>query len=486
MRLKDIIANLLNFFSGIINRLTGLFTPVKSAEKAASDSIPDSYADEESLIDMPAKMSRKKTDKIKGKISIPSQQNQRSEPPEPPLPSEDEMTAITEEEAAPMEKEAMEEEFSGSEMSEEPHMQPETKGESGQAVRAATHLQGDIVNVSAFCPEQVSAGQSFLLNVFAHLYEQREEIATMAREADEDTRLQAAKSLNMPILRGTSLYVHLTIEDWKIENATQQMVWFGVPTSVEFEVPVPAAIKSEKAIGTLIISNMHGPIGRLKFNLQIINESETSAPEGEAQVRSLAYSQAYMAFAPDDMPQVDAHLLSLQQTGVSFIRTQEGQADEWEVELVGHLKESELFYLFWSSAAENSEAIEAEWQYALRFRNSSENRLPDIIPIVVEDPGPEPPAELAFLNFTSAGPNPMASLKENCRDLLDNWNETVFDLLIDHFQADVEIHQDLVTLRRRWHELEKQKRMGFTSEEKLRQSRLELTYNIQAFIGQIY
>ena len=483
MRLKEIILKLLNFFSGLFDSLLNIFaSSTINAGKRETGKFRDISREDRTGGRNPSSHKKKQGSRRNERKEVARQKPQEMEPPDSlsndtlDIPA---ATAPVIEEAKSVESEA---DF---EMAEEPSSQEERDPQQGLPTATAIHLRGDIVNVSAYCQEEIVAGQSFLLNVYAHLYEQKEEVSTMARDADEHARLQAGKSLNMPVLRGTSLYFHLLIEDWEIENPQQQLVWYGVPTSVEFEIAPPSLQKQGSVIATLIISNMHGPIGRLKFNLQIIESAKPMANETPAQVESLAYSQAYMSFAPEDISSVDIHLLNLKQTGVSFIRTRENTFDDWELELVNHLKESELFYLFWSTAAESSEIMESEWQYALRFRNSSKGRLPDIIPVIIENPGPKPPEELAFLNFLSAGPAPQLSLKQNCINLLDSWNEGVFNILINHFQRKEDLHEELIALRRRWNNLEKQKRMGLTSEEELSRNKLTLTYKIQTYIGRI-
>ena len=74
--------------------------------------------------------------------------------------------------------------------------------------------------------------------------------------------------------------------------------------------------------------------------------------------------------------------------------------DRWEKSLYKYIDESDLFLLFWSSAAKASEWVTKEWQYALERKGSNEMNPPEIVPVIIEGPPPvEPPPELAHLHF---------------------------------------------------------------------------------------
>jgi len=69
--------------------------------------------------------------------------------------------------------------------------------------------------------------------------------------------------------------------------------------------------------------------------------------------------------------------------------------DRWAHELFRHIDESDVMFLFWSSAAKASEWVTREWQYGLERKGDAYIR-----PVVIEGPPPpEPPPQLKHLHF---------------------------------------------------------------------------------------
>jgi hypothetical protein len=68
--------------------------------------------------------------------------------------------------------------------------------------------------------------------------------------------------------------------------------------------------------------------------------------------------------------------------------------DRWETQLHRLIDEADIFLLFWSASARQSEWVEREWRYALGL-----GREHFIHPVTLEMPPPSPPPELAHLHF---------------------------------------------------------------------------------------
>ena len=74
--------------------------------------------------------------------------------------------------------------------------------------------------------------------------------------------------------------------------------------------------------------------------------------------------------------------------------------DDWERSLDRAIRDADLFQLFWSPAAADSEQVEREWRFAL-----SRDRKGFICPVYWggDAPDPAPPAELRHLHFQRLG-----------------------------------------------------------------------------------
>ena len=74
--------------------------------------------------------------------------------------------------------------------------------------------------------------------------------------------------------------------------------------------------------------------------------------------------------------------------------------ERWAKELYKHIDESDVFFLFWSTAAKNSEWVLKDVRYAIDRHAGDETAPPEIIPVLIEGPPPVlPPPELEELHF---------------------------------------------------------------------------------------
>lgn len=357
--------------------------------------------------------------------------------------------------------------------------------------------QEDIVNISLFSPEKVIRGTSFLLTAFAHLYEQAEEVEERMRKADPEASLQGAKTLNLPIRRKSSLEFYLTIENWKIEDSVQVLTWFGVPSSVEFEIHVPAAFEGTQVIGSLLIKGGKGALGRVRFNFQVEdNPSKTSSDTSFAPTNSQNIQQAFFAYAQENAEQVERHSVEMKTQGVEIIDPWKMEGEDWEIKVSDGLVASELYCLFWSQSASDSEEIQVSWQMALGHRLSHPERLPDMLPVLLEKPAPEAPSELAFLNFIHTETkqpaikddlslNTAANLKSQAERFLMNGKEEAFELLYNWFQKDADMMDEILMLQTRWNTLKKKVRIRLLSEAEAQVEERQIIHACLSVIGQV-
>lgn len=72
--------------------------------------------------------------------------------------------------------------------------------------------------------------------------------------------------------------------------------------------------------------------------------------------------------------------------------------EKWEKTLYKEIEKSDVFFLFWSNAAKNSEWVMKEVRYALKEKALLGN--PEIVPVIIEGPPPvAPPPELKDIHF---------------------------------------------------------------------------------------
>lgn len=260
------------------------------------------------------------------------------------------------------------------------------------------------MDCTVFAPPAAAQGDSILVQVFAHLAEAAEVVEKLAKRADESAEWRGAKCLEAQIARGERLTFHLEMPFLVVDDPVQTLTWNGRPQAVQFSVEVPTGPKGPRGnvISTVTVL-LHGvPIGHIKFKLAIVPASErgpdTVAPQGD-DVRH--YSLAFVSYASEDRREVVRRLQMLSTLGIRYFQDvlDLSPGDRWERKLYQHIDECDLFLLFWSSRAKQSEWVRKEVNYALARKSGDESAPPEIRPVVIEGPPfVQPWGELSHLH----------------------------------------------------------------------------------------
>jgi hypothetical protein len=162
---------------------------------------------------------------------------------------------------------------------------------------------------------------------------------------------------------------------------------------------VPASI-----IGTVTVWSSNIPIGHIKFNINVVSSRSKALksdlePMGES---ARFYRQVFVSYASQDRTEVLKRIQMLSSLHIQFFQDvlDLEPGERWERALYRHIDESDLFLLFWSTAAKQSEWILKEVRYAIFRKGGNDEALPEIRPVPIEGPPPvPPPEELKHLHF---------------------------------------------------------------------------------------
>jgi hypothetical protein len=264
----------------------------------------------------------------------------------------------------------------------------------------------DEVKGTVYAPDQAAQGDVFLVQVFIHLEEQAAALEELAKEADPDAKRRISNELQKKIKRGTELTFHLQMPGLTVDDDVQSCVWEGKPECVQFGVTVPEDCKPKNILGTVTVSEDSVPIGHLRFKFKVIaaGESAPSAqpPEPVPAGNLTRYQQAFISYASKDRQEVLKRVQMLNVAKIKFFQdllTLE-PGDEWEKLLYEYIDKSDVFFLFWSKAASESQWVKKEVEYAAKRRANKDEPDPEIIPVIIEGPPPaKPPSELNYLHF---------------------------------------------------------------------------------------
>jgi hypothetical protein len=260
----------------------------------------------------------------------------------------------------------------------------------------------DEVDVSAFAPKRLRAGDSALVQIYLHLVDQADTVADRARAADDEARLRGQTTLGLELARGTRVDVMLDAGGLGVDEPIQAVVWRGRPCACQFAISAPADGAPGQHVLTARVLVDGVPLGRLGFSLAVSRDEAPAARSELAGESARRYVRAFLSYSSSDRPEVLKTAQTLRATGIDYfqdILSIEPGA-EWRERLFAEIDRCDLFLLFWSSHAAGSDWVRQEAEYALARRRSSSEASPDIRPIILEGPPiPPPPASLASLHF---------------------------------------------------------------------------------------
>jgi uncharacterized protein YjbI with pentapeptide repeats len=263
----------------------------------------------------------------------------------------------------------------------------------------------DPVDCSVFAPPSVVKGGWLIVQVIAHRPDQTKKARNLAAEVDEQARRRGFHSLEIEIERGTKLGVHLRLAGIECDTPIQAILWLGRPAYAVLKARVPHNAAIEIAAGSVTVSKEGVPLGSITFKVRILSDRiqpTARAPLLPAGEKARRYKRAFISYASPDRPDVLTRVQMLRVARIRYfqdvLKLEPG--DRWERKLYHHIDRSDLFLLFWSTRAKESEWVLKEVRYAIKRKVGDDSAPPDVIPVIMESsPVPVPPPDLAHLHF---------------------------------------------------------------------------------------
>ena len=259
-----------------------------------------------------------------------------------------------------------------------------------------SHSITDNVHFTATAPATMRLGNSYTLDVWMHLAEQRQEVIARAIEAQgqEDIRIRSKGPVE--VARGTILTVRLSIPDFIVKDSEDTILWDGNIGNASFPITVPTDARIGRHSGEVFFYVSGLQIAKLYFDLEI-GHRESSVYQlvtHEQRVRT-----AFASYASENRDEVLARVQGIMKAlpdldlflDVMSLRS----GEDWEKRLKYEIEKRDIFYLFWSRAASRSHWVEMEWRTALDMKGIE---YIDPVPLVSPNVVP-PPKELAKLHF---------------------------------------------------------------------------------------
>ncbi len=245
-----------------------------------------------------------------------------------------------------------------------------------------TSSVGDEVHCTLYSQPEVNAGTDLLVQVFAHLLEQGDSLDELAQELDPDAKKSISKALKQKVERESVLTFKLMVPGIDLDEEEQDIIWRGEPEGVEFIVPIPPDHAAGNRFGRVFVYNDGNEIGKIPFRITIVPMAKQLEPEAAKPEVAGVMTQdqtAFVSYASRDKAKVYrfVQLMDVLKYKFHIDIFNIDAGERWEQKLYEFIGTDDVFLLFWSEAASQSEWVIKEARLAKDRMEREE--LPSII-----------------------------------------------------------------------------------------------------------
>ncbi len=248
----------------------------------------------------------------------------------------------------------------------------------------------DCVHFSVSTAAVMRPGQSYIIDVWAHLQRQLAEVKERAlAESGADFRMKTKGPVE--VARGTVVTVRLRIPGLVVEQPEDTILWKGGIGNAMFVVHVDAGAAAGRRIGSASVRVSGLEIIHLDFEI-MVGERPTDDPTRPVVARR--HRQAFASYASDDedavLARVQGILKGVPDLKIFLARKDLRPGEPWQKRPQEEVISRDVMYLFWSAAASQSRYVDMEWRIALEHHGIG---FIDPVPLVSPREVP-PPKEL--------------------------------------------------------------------------------------------
>ncbi|MGO8954120.1 MAG: toll/interleukin-1 receptor domain-containing protein [Rhodomicrobium sp.] len=246
-------------------------------------------------------------------------------------------------------------------------------------------------DATAFCPRKFRAGESELVQIIIHLKGQRGKALQLAREADTRAYFAAPSRDVGELENGDEISVQLDVRGAKVDDPPQKQVWQGETQTFGFGVTSNGQTRSVAISAVVSINGI--AIGRISFSRPVARSFKLGDIFALLfQPRLSRFKHAFFSYARPDRQIVKTVAAQYEKYGISFFQDvlHLDPGERWEKRLYKEIDRCDVFVLFWSSAASNSEWVVKEAERAWRRNARTGGSRPTLRPEILEHPSPKP------------------------------------------------------------------------------------------------
>ena len=266
------------------------------------------------------------------------------------------------------------------------------------------------VGIGVVAPEEVKRDEDLMVQVVGNVEELLDRTIAEAVSVDAINHANVRGRCSFPVKLNDRMTFKLQISEIEFEEDTLSVVWEERDFKVQFLAHVPKTAKVGSHVGKLLIFIDGNVVGRIIFTTRVNRFFKPS--QKPAKTNEKVFKNYFISYSSKDLDKVASRVQGMRISDREFAKHSFwdkmflNPGDRYEKEIYDYIdNKADVFLLFWSSNAAASEWVKKEINRALarqqRMRRP-ENRLPEIIPVPIENPIPPPPEELSDLHFGDA------------------------------------------------------------------------------------
>ena len=258
------------------------------------------------------------------------------------------------------------------------------------------HVVEDKVYSSVFAPSEIKPKSHMIVQVYVHLLEETEMVSRLAVESDKNVERRDYIPLQCKLKKGDKVDVLLNIYgEALLKPEKKSVIWQGSFTKCSFDYFVPKDIDVEELSCVALLSVNDIPIGEMRFITKIVDSPRQLNPK----IIVHKYNKVFISYAHKDEAKVKSFHEGLKLAGIEhfFDRAYLKTGDIFPQVIQDYINSADLFVLFWSENAAQSDYVQKERTQALerafpQVKSQQEAKL-SIYPMSIE-PHAELPSDM--------------------------------------------------------------------------------------------
>lgn len=258
------------------------------------------------------------------------------------------------------------------------------------------------IGIGIVAPASAHAGEDVWIQVCGNVKEYLREMIDDAIARDRTNNAGERRQFDIRVVKGSKISFTLAIRGVVVEDGCQEIRWDEEPFQLDFFAHVPTDATLGAHVAGISVSVDGLPAGKFGFMLNVMTAGTPCLENAEISARS--YKHYFISYSSKDVDSVvdclqgmklaDADILQHSFFDKMFLRP----GERYEPVIYDYIdNKADVFLLFWSKNAASSDWVKKEYKRALKRREHDD--LPEIRPIPLETPIPDPPAELADREF---------------------------------------------------------------------------------------